>query len=362
MPSPLVDLVHSMIDKRGPLPFDEFMDLALYSDPHGYYRSHVPGRDADYRTSPSLTSLFGRLVLARLQLMWEELGRPESFEVVEVGAGGADLAATVLKAATGEFAGALRWTLVEPLATVAAFQQAQLAGEQSRTRWVPGLAELSPVVGVVLAHEVLDNFPVRVFQVEEQGIEEVRVGWDGRRLVEVLTEPVAWDPPADMVLEVLEPGDRFERICGLEQWTCSASRALEKGFLVVVDYGDLEPDVWEKRPAGSLVTYRDGRLGIDPLLNPGETDITAHVNFSELDRAAGRAGFSPGECTRQRDWLVKAGHSRLVNELKRAEAIARWEGRHADWVGLIAERSRFESLTARGGLGDHLVFTARRLP
>ncbi len=356
----LLYLLRRRIRASGPLAFDEFMKVVLYSDPHGYYRNHVPGAGSDYRTSPSLTPWFGRLVADDLRRAWEGLGSPGIFTVAEVGAGNADLAASAVEAAGGPFAEALRWVFVEPIDSVAGLQRSHL-GSSSRFSWVAGLGRLDPITGAILAHEVLDNFPFRLFEVHEQGPMEVRVGAVRNHLAEVLVaigrEVVELVAPA---LEHLEVGDRFELRTNLEGWVAECARALERGRLMFVDYGDLEPEIWTRHPAGSMATYRQGRLGSDPFEDVGDADITAHVNFSALGRAAQDAGLELGPLQTQRGWLESLGLKDLVAELRRKELKARAEGRHGDYLSHMAERSRVETLAARGGLGDYLVFSAER--
>ena len=354
----LLHLLRHQIRTSGPLRFDSFMDTVLYSDPHGYYRNNVPGADSDYRTAPSLTPRFGRLVARDLKAAWKGLGSPEEFTVAEVGAGNADLAAAAISAATGRFAHALRWIFVEPMSFVAGLQKARL-GSGDRFAWVERLEDLAPLTGVILANEVLDNFGFRIFEIGEFGPMEVRVGATRTALQEVLV-PLDADGEGLVgpALKHLEEGDRFEVRAGVEGWVADAARALHRGALLVVDYGDVEPEIWTKRPSGSMVTYRQGRLGLDPFSDLGATDITAHVNFSELTRAAERAGLRACQVRTQREWLESLGLGKAIEELRRSEATSRVEGRHGDWVGLVAERSRVETLAGRGGLGDYLVFKA----
>jgi SAM-dependent MidA family methyltransferase len=357
----LLYLLRRQIRASGPMRFDEFLNLVLYGDPHGYYRNHVPGADSDYRTSPSLTPWFGRLVAEDLKAVWEGLGSPPEFAVAEAGAGNADLAAAAVEAAGGPFAEALRWVFVEPIEPVAKLQRSRL-GSSGRFSWVGRLDRLEPFTGVILANEVLDNFPFRLFEVHEQGPMEVRVGAVRNHLAEVL---VALGPEvAELVapaVEHLEEGDRFE-LRNLAGWVAECSRALQRGRLLVVDYGDLEPEIWTRHPAGSMLTYRQGRLGSDPFEDVGDADITAHVNFSALGRAAQDAGFELGPLQTQRGWLESLGLKDVVAELRRQETKARAEGRHGDYLSDMAERSRVETLAARGGLGDYLVFTAEKPP
>ncbi len=112
------DLVAQRVSETGPIPFSEYMELALYSEPLGFYRRNVPGPAADYRTSPTLSPHFGTLAGRQLHAMWDSLGRPESFRVAEAGAGDASLAKSVANSIPDEFRAALEWCFVEPLAPV----------------------------------------------------------------------------------------------------------------------------------------------------------------------------------------------------------------------------------------------------
>lgn len=356
----LLYLLRRRIRTSGPLRFDEFVELVLYSDPHGYYRNHVPGADSDYRTSPSLTPWFGRLVVKDLQAAWEALGSPEPFTVVEAGAGNGDLAGAALPEASGDFAGALRWVFVEPLDSVAAVQRSRF-GNAAQVSWAGSFDELAPVTGAVVAHEVLDNFPFRIFEIGPHGPVEIRVTSVRNHLAEVRF-PIGPEV-ADLVAPAcahLEEGDRFELRTGVDGWVAAVARVLERGRLLVVDYGDAEPEIWTRRPSGSLAIYRRGRLGFDPFEDVGDADITAHVNFSALERAARAAGLTPAPLRTQREWLESLGLREITAEYRRRETAARSDGHHGDYLSLMAERAKVEMLAGRGGLGDYRVFTAGR--
>ena len=183
---PLGEELRHRIRTTGPVPFEGFMRLALYHPTDGYYATRVPGHGADYRTSPSISPWFGRLVGGALRRMWEDLGRPDPFWVIEVGAGLGDLAAGAMDAA-GPMTGALRWRFVELFDRVAGWQRRRLGSAAARAEWTSELGGAAPVRGCVLANEVLDAFPVHILEVAGDGdAREVCVGLDGDRFVEVL--------------------------------------------------------------------------------------------------------------------------------------------------------------------------------
>ncbi|HEY2665863.1 MAG TPA: SAM-dependent methyltransferase [Actinomycetota bacterium] len=350
--------VTDRIERDGPIPFAEYMRLALYDPDEGFYARRVPGSGAGYRTSPSLSEWFGRLFARWATSVWEDLGKPEEFTVVEAGAGRADLAAQALEA----FEGPLRWVIVEPFDQVAARQRERLAAWGDAVSWRRSPCDGPPVVGCVVANEVLDNQPVHLLEKAGVAAVEIYVGLKGGRLVEVpgpLSDPTlaALAAPA---LGDLDEGDRLEVSPAALDWVTRAARALERGTMLVVDYGDEEPDLWRRHPAGTLVTYREEGLGVDLLAAPGEADLTAHVNFSALTRAAVAAGLEPGPLLSQREWLESLGSAQAADDLRRRQEEAQFAGDHAGMVHLLAERSRLSALSARGGLGDLLVFSATK--
>ncbi len=369
----LMEELRDYIRSSGPIPFESFMRRVLYHPQFGYYASRVPGAGGDYGTSPSLTPWFGRLVAVELQRMWESIGRPDPFTVVEAGAGRADLAAGALAALgslRGDLAGALRWRFVERFDGVAALQRRRLGPLAASAEWSQELAPPTgepPVSGCVIAHEVLDNFPVHLLEVAPSGeLCEVYVdldqrGADQERLVQRLG-PLTIAPAAGPAGAAagLAPGRRLE-VCGaVDAWVADAGRAIASGYVLIVDYGDVEPDLWVRNPQGTVVTYGPDGFGEDPLVDPGLRDVTAEVNFSAVERAARLHGFEPEPLTCQRDWLLSLGHDDVVAGLVHAADRAVAEGRDADALAIEGELSEVQALVGRLGYGDIMVFRARK--
>jgi SAM-dependent MidA family methyltransferase len=361
---PILEELYDRIRAGGPLPYDAFMRLVLYDPNGGYYATRVPGAGGDYGTSPSLTPWFGRLVARELIAMWDAVGRPDPFTVVEVGAGRADLAAAVLESA-GDFGGALRWRFVERFGEIADVQRRRLGSLAASAEWSEQLrpGPHAPAgCGCVLAHEVLDNFPVHVLEVAPTGdVCEVYVAEERDRLVEQLG-PLS-DPALRSAAEAaaaLPPGHRLEVNLDLDGWIGEAAAAVARGYLLIVDYGDVEPDLWLRNPGGTMVTYGPDGFRVEPLADPGLRDVTAEVNFSAVDRIARQHGFEPQLYCSQRAWLASLGHGALAERLERAADRAAADGRHADAMAIEADLSELRCLVGHLGYGDIRVFRAAR--
>jgi SAM-dependent MidA family methyltransferase len=195
----------------------DFMQTTLYHPSDGYYATRVPGHGGHYRTSPSLTPWFGRLVARELRRMWQAIGGPDPFCVVEVGGGQGDLAADAVEEADS-MGVPLRWRFIERFDRVRDWQRRRLGPAAGSAEWSTDLSGL-PVVGCVLANEVLDNFPVHVLEVAETGSVQEIYG-DGDGFVERLdaVSDVTLAEPAREAAAHLAPGARFEISSGVEAW------------------------------------------------------------------------------------------------------------------------------------------------
>lgn len=335
-----------------------FMELALYDPERGFYTDPARGPGADYETSPALTPAFGSLVSRQLETMWRALYEPEKFTVLEAGGGRGDLAAAVFDSSPEL---PLEWIFVERSSRVRTSQERRF-GKSSQVAWQSSLDDGPAVVGVVLANEVLDNFPVHLCEVSPDGVCEVLIDSREDQFIEVLRPPSS----PSLAAEMQEPaghlviGDRFELGLGLRAWCDEASAALRQGYLLVIDYGDTSPAIWTGRPSGTLVSYRNEQLTTDVLEDPGHADITAHVNFSRLVTGTKSAGFRDATLVTQAEWLESLGLGALVSSLKDAEKQAVAEERHSDAVSLMAERGRLHLLSSTPGLGDLKVLRAAK--
>ncbi|HLH27860.1 MAG TPA: SAM-dependent methyltransferase, partial [Acidimicrobiales bacterium] len=294
--------------------------------------------------------------------MWEALGRPAPFWVIEAGAGLAVLAAAALEAAGG-MAGAIRWRFVERFDRVRGWQARRLGDLAAAARWSPSLAGEAPVAGCVLANEVLDNFPAHLLVVGPRGQpQEVYLDVDGSQLVEragPLSSPALARPAREAAGQLTE-GSRFELCPSLEPWLRDAAQALERGYLLLIDYGDVEPSLWREHPAGTVATHGPAGLSRSPLEDPGAKDVTIGVNFSAVERAAQAAGFTGASLCSQQAWLLSLGLARLAEELELAGFRAALGGWLEDAAAHQAQLHTLLGLADPEGLGSIFVFRAAK--
>lgn len=355
----MVERLAARIAREGSLAFSDYMEAALYDPDAGFFATGGgPQARRDFVTSPETGSLFGALVARALDRWWEGLDRPDRFSVVEVGAGDGRLCREVLRA-TPACMTSLEYTLVERSSAARAAQADRLAPVAGAGAVIRTLDDLpgEPVVGVVLANELLDNLPFDLAEWSGAEWREVRIGWrDGP-----VEELAPLDPVRAAHLPLVGPHERARLPIpiGLADWVARAAATLAGGHLVLIDYMAGVDEMASR--GGWLRTYRGHRRGEDPLLAPGSTDITCDVPLEPLRAALDRAGLTTRTEIRQADWLRNLGILELV-----AEGESAWRaGAAAGGLEALAGRSRgveAATLTDPDGLGGFTVCTATRAP
>lgn len=354
--SPLKQVILDRIAQRGGrITFEEYMRACLYEPGLGYYTS--PGRKVgaagDFYTSINVHRVFGRVIAREICRMWECMGRPERFELVEAGAAAGVLACDILDAveelAPKLYAGAT-YRLVEMEPTLVDAQRETLAAHLPKLAWSGPddfAAGRVSFAGCYLSNELVDSFPSHVVEMTPDGLREVCVEAQGDALAERLGEPST--PELEAYLERLglrlPVGQRAEINLNAEKWLCSVSRALERGFVLTIDYGFLAPELYgPMRPNGTLLCYYRHTVVEDPYIRPGLQDMTTHVDFSTLIRAGEEIGLHKVWYGEQYRFLMAAG---LMEEMMALEARAVTEEEK------LKNRLALKNLIlTEGGMGD----------
>ncbi len=330
------------------------MESALYHPERGYYQGEKlrSVESGDFLTSPEVSSLFGETLaeFVRREAARNVLSHPV---VVDVGGG------------SGSFLRPLLSILgqgVEPWAVeVSPPARSALAEVVGADRVVSDLGGLpAKIRGIIFANELLDNLPMALARRTAGVWRELWVGEKNGELewVEVPVRPEVGDwlqrfagpTPEGGIVEVQI------RAC---QWVSDVLERLEAGALVVFDYGDTAEGLEGRRSEGTLRTYRDHHLGPHPLVEPGQTDITADLNFSAMMAAAREAGATVS-LHRQDDFLADLGLRERVEELRRQEVGYAQAGDELRRLEKRSLRMGAEALLHPRGLGDFRVLIARR--
>jgi len=296
----LVDYIHDSIRQRGPATFDWFMEQALYHPEFGYYSSGkgAIGRSGDYFTNVSVGPLFGRLLAAQFAEMWEILGRPGDFTIVEQGAHHGEFAGDVLKEVgerTPDFFSALRYGVIEPFPILEARQRERLRGFPEKVTWRKSLSALEPFTGVHFSNELLDSMPARLISREgDEDWKERLVDSDGDGLAFV-TRSIA-DKKLRQHLEKLprfgEALYETEINLGAWDWIEDVAPKLICGFVLAVDYGYPRDEFYAaERTTGTLQCRAEHRAVSSPLAEIGRADITAHVDWTSIAERGEASGL-----------------------------------------------------------------------
>lgn len=335
-----------LLTSGGWLSFERFMELALYAPGLGYYSagSAKLGPGGDFVTAPEVSDLFGRC-LAR---QCAEVLRHTGGEILELGAGTGRLAADLLGALAA--AGVLpeRYAILEVSADLAERQRTRLARLpqplRERVVWLERLPA-RPLRGIILANEVADALPSRRFRWHEDGFRELGVALGDaaaaapasarEEAVSFREQEAAPDETLARTLEqllaslgeALPEGYTSEVCLRVAPWIASLSDCLERGVLLLADYGLPRRHYYHpERSSGTLRCHFRQRAHDDPYVNPGMQDITAWVDFTRVAEAALAVDLTVSGFATQAAFLLASGLEELVAEAPGAVERARLAG------------------------------------
>ncbi len=312
--TPLARLIADLIRVNGPIALDRYMALAAGHPALGYYATRDPlGRAGDFTTAPEISQMFGEVLGLWAAAVWQSMGEPAPLRLVELGPGRGTLMADALRAARAlpPFRAALDVHLVETSPVLRAKQEEALAPAGVPARWHAGLDTVPDGPAIVLANEFLDALPVKQFRRGPRGWHERLVGLDGAG---ALAFGLAPDPEPRLAAEAPEGAMVEVGAQAVEVMGALARRLVAGGgAALVIDYGHAASGFGE-----TLQAVR-GHAYADPLRHPGEADLTAHVDFAALARAARGAGAAIHGPVEQGAFLLDLGIGARAAQLARAK-------------------------------------------
>lgn len=309
--------IEDEIREHGPMAFSRYMELCLYDPADGYYsrNSEQFGKAGDFYTSSDVHAVFGRLLTRQFEEMWRALDRPPHLEILELGPGRGLFARDVLDWARKKFPGffaALTYTLQESSPALRAKLEETLRDHlangraviaDSRTARIQRSLSIEPPI-IIFANEFFDALPVEILS--SQGKLHVGID-DGGHVSEI------WLPPSSEDFAFLdrfsvhpEAGERIEVPLAAQRWI-SEIATIQRGFVIVIDYGYTRSNQLAGRHRGTLMAYRQHSTSPNPYEAPGEQDLTAHVNFTALSAALQQAGMTAQKPLTQSQFLMGIG-------------------------------------------------------
>ena len=316
--SPLLSEIKKLIKSSGVMPVWRYMELCLMHPKHGYYLSRDPlGREGDFTTAPEVSQMFGELLGLWSASVWKAIGSPPLLRLIEIGPGRGTMMADALRAlrVLPPLYQALSVHLVEVNPVLLDKQKGTLSGVRNIT-WHDTIDDVPDGPSVIFANEYFDVLPIHQAVKGENGWHErtVELDDDGRLVFGAAAEPI----PRFEVL--LPPWVRAAPVGAVFEWRPDAeimkiaSRVRDQeGAALVIDYGHLRSDAGDTFQAIARHSFAD------PLKNPGQADVTAHVDFQALVRAAEDLGARVHGPVPQGDFLRRLGiETRAISLMARA--------------------------------------------
>lgn len=302
--SALTQIIRDRIADHGPIGVAEYMELALAHPEHGYYRKQDPlGARGDFITAPEICQIFGEMIGLWCAQVWMQLGGGP-ISLVELGPGRGTLMLDALRATrkVPDFHDSITIHMVETSPTLAHAQYLKLRHEHPRVEWLDSIDQLPESPTLLIANEFFDALPIKQFLMTDEGVKERRIGWDEQQNSFIFT-----DGPAG--LQLAKSGQTIPAGTIMEQ--CPAARGIMRtlsarlkdhgGAALIVDYGyfgDAHHDTLQALQAHQF----------HPVLrDPGEADLTAHVDFATLMTLARDEGLNVPELITQGEFLVRMG-------------------------------------------------------
>ena len=310
--NPLAREIAAIIATEGPITLERYMSLCLQHPKYGYYVTRSPfGAGGDFITAPEISQMFGEMLGVWMCEAYAAAGEPKNPRLVELGPGRGTLMSDILRVAriAPNFLARIVVDLVETSPTLREQQRQALAGLKTPLAWRSALEEIPPGPAFIVANEFFDALPARHFVKTAFGWRERLVGRgpDGALVFGLA-------PEADPRLKIAAPPGSVIEINPTAQMLMgdiAARLASQGGALLVIDYGYTQTTLGESLQAVAHHAY------VDPLAAPGEADLTTHVDFAALARAARDKGAKVLGPTTQGRFLAQLGIERRAQTLSR---------------------------------------------
>ena len=341
--SPLQSEIKQLIKSSGPMPVWRYMELCLTHPKHGYYVLRDPlGREGDFITAPEVSQMFGELLGLWAASVWKEIGSPAKLQLIELGPGRGTMMADALRAlrVLPQLYQSVTVHMVEINPVLREKQRATLSGVRNVT-WHDSIDDVLGGPAVIFANEYFDVLPIHQMVKRETGWHErvVDLDDDGKLAFDAAAEPT---PRFEVLLPPLVReapiGAVFEWRPDTEIMKIAKRVRNQDGAALIIDYGHMRSDAGDTFQAIARHSFTD------PLENPGQADVTAHVDFQALARAAEDLGARAHGPVTQGDFLKRLGiETRAVSLMSKAtnEVSADISGAMKRLIG-----------SGRGGMGS----------
>ncbi|MGB3511779.1 MAG: class I SAM-dependent methyltransferase [Microcoleaceae cyanobacterium] len=337
--------------------FAEYMDLVLYHPQSGYYASHPVniGKQGDFLTSSHWGADFGELLAEQFVQMWNILNRPHNFTLVEMGAGQGILAEQILgylKQNHLDFFQTMEYLIIEKSEVLKEEQKQRL--NSYKVRWCNwDEVSHSSITGCFFSNELVDAFPVHQIRIENGEIREVYVTSDSEGKFVEITGETSTPRIAEYLnlvgidLVSFPDAEGYQSEVNLQSldWIKTVASKLQKGYLLTIDYGYSAARYYNPmRRQGTLQCYYQHHRNNDPYWNIGRQDITAHVDFTALEKQGILSGLENLGFTQQALFLMALGLGDRLNELSNNQGFSIQE--------VLRMREALHSLIDPMGLGN----------
>ncbi len=322
----LEEIIKKRIITEGPISFEDFMEMALYYPNLGYYTNkHIKiGREGDFFTSSHLGEAFGILLSRAIENFYRDFKGKDNFTVTEIGPGMGYLAYDILC----NLKIPIEYNLVETNPFLIDIQKQRLTQHIEKIRWYPSIDDLPYLRGVIICNEIFDALPVRIFEMRENLL-EVYVTIKDENLCEILLPSRI---ETQCYIEEFAPwvlsfrNYRSEVCLSGRSFLKKLSDRLKEGFLFIFDYGYTSEEYYAPyRNRGTLLCYHRHRTNENPFLNIGKQDITAHVNFTAIERWAEEFGFNREKFSSQGSYLISLCNERVLRMFEEKNLIQKFK-------------------------------------